>query len=52
MKIDNLKISKCTSDKGGGIFISKSPAIISNSIIEGNLAKKFGGGIFINPTSK
>ena len=52
VKIDNHKISKCTSDKGGGIFISKSPAIISNSIIEGNLAKKFGGGIFINPTSK
>ena len=52
MNIDNLKISKCSSDKGGGIFIFKSPTIITNSTIEGNLAKKFGGGIFINPNSK
>ena len=52
IQINNLKISKCFSDKGGGIFLFNSSSKISNSIIESNNAKKFGGGIFINQNSE
>ena len=52
IEINNITISKCNSDKGGGIFISQSPTKISNSIFECNTAKKFGGAIFINKNSE
>ena len=52
IEINNLKISKCNSDKGGAIFLINSSPIISNSIFEGNSAKKFGGAIFNHQNSE
>ena len=52
IEINNLKISKCNSDKGGAIFLMNSSPIISNSIFEGNSAKKFGGAIFNHQNSE
>ena len=52
IQMDNIKISKCNSDKGGGIFLFNSTGKISNSSFEKNLAKTFGGAIFINQNSQ
>ena len=46
--IKNLKIEKCDAEKGGAILFTSCKGIISDSIFESNIAKAFGGAIFIN----
>ena len=48
INIKNLKIEKCDAEKGGAILFTSCKGVISDSIFESNIAKGFGGAIYIN----
>ena len=51
IEISNIKIEKCNSSKGGAIILNSCKGLIADSNFENNIAKRFGGAIFINKNS-
>ena len=51
IEISNIKIEKWNSSKGGAIILNSCKGLIADSNFENNIAKRFGGAIFINKNS-